>query len=150
MEKFSFAQADAYTTDLDHQFRDRLYYDVLRFMEQPNAEEAKDIVQATFVNLCTSIRSRRLPPDHPYAYLRRIAWNLYLKSTRERKSVYVSLDQEGITDGQKVLTEIPDDYNRPDVVYELKESVENVTEQIKAIPQALPIDGPSTSEGEKL
>ncbi len=135
MEKFTFAQADAYTTELDHKYRKRLYRYILNLMDEKNEEEANDIVQTTFLKLCTSIRSRRLPLDYPHPWLRQVAENLYKEAISGGKSFCVSLDKESIGDGQTAPKEIPDNYYRPDVRYELKERLETVTEQIHAIPR---------------
>lgn len=127
MKRFTLVEADAYTAELDVQYRTRLHRHILTLMGGRKNEEAEDIVQNTFLKICTTVRIRRCPFDYPYQFIRIVAENLY-KAECQHRSVTLLSEKED-------ASEILDDRDQPDVVYELREQVENVTEQIKAIPK---------------
>jgi DNA-directed RNA polymerase specialized sigma24 family protein len=134
MEMFkSFVEADHYTEEIFKNYGQRLKHYILDLMKEKNEQEAEDILQTVFVNVLTSIRSKRQPLQYPFTYLCKAAKHQYLHIMNKQKSISLSLDIEEVAEGRQMTYKEILDYQHECSV---KERLEQVTEQIQAIPQS--------------
>jgi RNA polymerase sigma factor (sigma-70 family) len=138
MGKFSLVQVNEYVDWLDRTYRADLYKYVLSLMEQKDEAEAEDITQETIIRAYYHVRSTRDEFQIPLAWLRTVAKNLYVHAMTKGKGQRTeSLEQRFcISDKQTSPIDIPDSRDTgPDLLLVVRERLEIVTEQIKALPK---------------
>jgi DNA-directed RNA polymerase specialized sigma24 family protein len=133
MEMFkSLKEADDYTEGIFKQYGQRLKHYIIDLMKEKNEQEAEDILQTVFEHVLTSVRSKRQPLQYPFAYLCKAAKHEHSRALGKQKNVSLSLDADEIADGRQLAYKEALDYQHE---YRVKERLEQVTEQIQAIPR---------------